>query len=144
MAHVDVLDDYVVQKAGLFTVTLLLDTNETKSASILLDKLQTRLAIGKDILSIEEEDDDSQLFEKPEYFDKKKEKSENPFEEFRKMFRLVLIRSHLLNGKIVTISKEETSHLSVLRGHQFYLGIDYQMAAKELSKKYTNEMVTIK
>lgn len=65
-------------------------------------------------------------------------------EDFRRVFRLTMIRSNMLNGKIVSIPNEETSEYCILRGHKYYLGNDYQMAAKELAKNYKNEPITVK
>lgn len=38
----------------------------------------------------------------------------------------------------------QTSDISILRAHQYYNGIDYQMAAKEMSKKFNNIPASIK
>nr|XP_019549344.2 CCR4-NOT transcription complex subunit 10 [Aedes albopictus] len=135
MGHFEQLDDYLLRKAGIFTVHLLLDSNQPKKANELLGMLQTRLSIRvQEILNPDDEE------EKVVDNESRKDISEIQFEEFRKEFRLILIRSNLLNGKKhFTIPCEETSEYSILKGHQYYLGNDYQMAAKELSKRFVNE-----
>ncbi|XP_058451693.1 CCR4-NOT transcription complex subunit 10 [Malaya genurostris] len=139
MSHFDQLDDYLLRKAGIFTVHLLLDTNQPKKANGLLAMLQARLNIRvQEILSSDDED------ERPVDNESRKDISEIQFEEFRKEFRLILIRSNLLNGKKnFLIPCEDTSEYSVLKGHQYYLGNDYQMAAKELSKRFVNEPIQV-
>lgn len=140
MAHFDQLDDYLLRKAGIFTVHLLLDTNQPKKANGLLGMLISRLCIRvQDILSSDDEEERPQLDN-----ESRKDISEIQFEEFRKEFRLILIRSNLLNGKKnFIIPCEDTAEFSILKGHQYYLGNDYQMAAKELSKRFVNEPVRV-
>ncbi|XP_037027888.1 CCR4-NOT transcription complex subunit 10 [Bradysia coprophila] len=138
MKHIDKLDDKVVQRAGLLTVNLLLNTNQPKKADALVELLQTRLNISSESLT-SDEDDDSDVSR-----DKKKEKSVKSLDYFKWMFRLYKTRSNVLNGKNLLIPNEDTSEISILRGHQYYNGIDYQMAAKELSKNFTNLQSNIK
>ncbi|XP_058815809.1 CCR4-NOT transcription complex subunit 10 [Topomyia yanbarensis] len=139
MNHFDQLDDYLLRKAGIFTVHLLLDTNQPRKANGLLGMLQARLNIRvQEILNSDDED------ERPVDNESRKDISEIQFEEFRKEFRLILIRSNLLNGKKnFLIPGEDTSEYSVLKGHQYYLGNDYQMAAKELSKRFVNDPIQV-
>ncbi|XP_053695215.1 CCR4-NOT transcription complex subunit 10 [Sabethes cyaneus] len=139
LVHFDQLDDYLLRKAGIFTVHLLLDVNQPRKANGLLAMLQARLNIRvQDILN-EDEEEERQIDN-----ESRKDISEIQFEEFRKEFRLILIRSNLLNGKKnFLIPCEDTSEYSVLKGHQYYLGNDYQMAAKELSKRFVNEPMQV-
>lgn len=65
-------------------------------------------------------------------------------ESFRWMFRLYRLRCSVLSGRNVLIGNEDTAEMSVLRAHQFYNGIDYQMAAKELSKPFASAPATIR
>ncbi|XP_053664623.1 CCR4-NOT transcription complex subunit 10 [Anopheles marshallii] len=139
MAHFDRLDDYLLRRAGIFTVHLLLDTNQPKKANRLLGMLQNRLGIQVYAI-LSDSDEDEPLIDN----ESRKDISELQFEEFRKEFRLILIRSNLLNGKKnMSIPLEDTSEYSILKGHQYFLGNDYQMAAKELSKQFTNEPVSV-
>ncbi|XP_035783142.1 CCR4-NOT transcription complex subunit 10-like [Anopheles albimanus] len=139
MAHFDQLDDYLLRRAGIFTVHLLLDTNQPKKANRLLGMLQNRLGIQVYAI-LSDSDEDEPLIDN----ESRKDISELQFEEFRKEFRLILIRSNLLNGKKnMSIPLEDTSEYSILKGHQYFLGNDYQMAAKELSKQFTNDPVCV-
>lgn len=65
-------------------------------------------------------------------------------QSFRWMFRLYKLRCSVLAGRNVLIGNEETAEMAVLRAHQFYNGIDYQMAAKELSKPFAGSRATIR
>ncbi|XP_055595333.1 CCR4-NOT transcription complex subunit 10 [Uranotaenia lowii] len=135
----DQLDDYLLRKGGIFAVQLLLDTNQPKKAAGLLGMLQARLNIRvQEILNSEDEE------ERVVDNESRKDISEIQFEEFRKQYRLILIRSNLLNGKKnFSIPSDETADSSILKGHQYYLGNDYQMAAKELSRRFVNEPVRV-
>lgn len=75
---------------------------------------------------------------------KKPEELDEEQEIYRNLFRLALIRSKLLNGKSVMVPHEETSNFCILKAHQFYLMNDFQMAAKELSRKFKNEATSVK
>lgn len=132
-------DDKLVQRAGLLTINLLLNTNQPKKADALVELLQVRLNISSESLT-SDEDDDSDVSRG----DKKKEKSLKSLDYFKWMFRLYKIRSNVLNVKNLLIPNEDTSEISILRGHQYYNGIDYQMAAKELSKNFSNQQSNIK
>lgn len=127
-----------MQRAGLLTINLLLNTNQPKKADALVELLQVRLNISSESLT-SDEDDDSDVSR-----DKKKEKSLKSLDYFKWMFRLYKIRSNVLNVKNLLIPNEDTSEISILRGHQYYNGIDYQMAAKELSKNFSNQQSNIK
>ena len=76
--------------------------------------------------------------------EKKKEEFSEEQDAFRKLFGLILIRTNLLNDKQTLIPHEETADYSILKGHQYFLKHDFQMAAKELSKQFTNELITVK
>lgn len=97
--------------------------------------LQNRLDINYDDIL---ESDALDLIEK------KKEESSEEQDVFRKLFGLILIRSNLLNDKPTIIPQEKTADYSILKGHQYFLKHDYQMAAKELSRQFTNEPNTVK
>jgi CCR4-NOT transcription complex subunit 10 len=135
LQHINQLNNKFLEKIGLLTVCLLLDTNQAKKADQLLEMLQNRLNLNNDdILNADEE------IEK----EKKEESLDEEQEIFNNLFRLALIRSKLLNGKSITIPLEETSNFSILKAHQFYLMNDFQMSAKELSKHFKNEIITVK
>lgn len=129
-------DDSVAQKVGLLTVNLLLNTNQAKKADALIELLQIRLNIKSESLASDEDDD--------LLIGQSKEKPLKSLEQFKWMFRLYKIRSNVLNGKNILIPSEDTSEISILKAHQYYNGIDYQMAAKELSKPFANAPSTIK
>lgn len=131
-------DDKLVKRAGLLTINLLLNTNQPKKADALVELLQVRLSISLESLTSDEDDEG----DVPR--DKKKEKSLKSLDYFKWMFRLYKTRSNVLNVKNLLIPNEDTSEISILRGHQYYNGIDYQMAAKELSKNFSNLQSTIK
>lgn len=137
LLHIDHLDNTFIEKAGLLTVCLLLDTNQAKKADQLLDMLQNRLDINNDDILMP---DDYVIDPEQE---KRKADMDEEQEMFWNLFRLVLIRSNLLNGKNALIPLEETSNFSILKAHQFYLGNDFQMSAKELSKPFKNELITV-
>lgn len=134
LQHIDQMDHKFLQKVGLLTACLLLDTNQAKKADQLIEMLSTRLDINNDDILMP---DDTE----PE-LEKVRERLDEEQEAFRNLFRLVLIRSYLLNGKMATIPLEDTSNFSILKAHQFYLGNDFQMASRELAKKFSNEMIT--
>lgn len=136
LQHIDQLENNFLQKVGLLTACLLLDTNQAKKADQLIDMLQTRLDINNDDILMPDD-----LLE-PE-LEKTKETLDEEQEAFRNLFRLVLIRSYLLNGKNAIIPLEETSNFSILKAHQFYLGNDFQMASRELAKQYKNDLITV-
>lgn len=127
----------MAQKVGLLTVNLLLNTNQAKKADALIELLQVRLNITSESLT-SDEDDDLLLSGQP------KEKPVRSLDHFKRMFRLYKIRSNVLNGKNILIPSEDTSEISILKAHQYYNGIDYQMAAKELSKQFANVPSNIK
>lgn len=131
-------DDTVAQKVGLLTVNLLLNTNQAKKADGLIELLQIRLNITSETLT-SDEDDDLLLAT-----GQSKEKPFRSLDQFKWMFRLYKIRSNVLNGKHILIPSEDTSEISILKAHQYYNGIDYQMAAKELSKQFANVPSNIK
>jgi CCR4-NOT transcription complex subunit 10 len=136
LQHIDQLENKFLQKVGLLTACLLLDTNQARKADQLIDMLQTRLDINNDDILMPDD-----LLE-PE-LEKVKETLDEEQETFRNLFRLVLIRSFLLNGKNAIIPLDETSNFSILKAHQFYLGNDFQMASRELAKQFKNELITV-
>lgn len=136
LQHVDQLENKFLEKAGLLTACLLLDTNQARKADQLIDMLQTRLDLNNDDILMPDDMLEPEL-------EKEKEVVDDEQAAFRNLFRLVLIRSHLLNGKNAIIPLEETSNFSILKAHQFYLGNDFQMASRELAKKFKNELITV-
>lgn len=64
---------------------------------------------------------------------------------FRWMYRLYKIRCNVLgvNVKYVVIPPQDTAELAIMRAHQHYNRIDYQMAAKELSKDFNQNTANI-
>lgn len=135
-----ILDDAVAQRSGLLTVNLLLNTHQLKKADVLFELLQTRLNIAWETFTSDEEDDSDVAIE----LKKEKPIGSKSLDIFKWMFRLYKIRNNVLNGKIVLIPHEDTAELSILRAHQFYNGIDYQMAAKELAKEFRKPIANIK
>lgn len=136
LEHIDQLDNKFLEKVGLLTACLLLDTNQAIKADQLIDMLQTRLNLNNDDILMPDDMLEPEL-------EKTKEIVDEEQEAFRNLFRLVLIRSHLLNGKNAMIPLEETSNFSILKAHQFYLGNDFQMASRELAKQFKNELITV-
>lgn len=136
LQHVDCLNNTFLEKVGLLTVCLLLDTNQAKKADLLLEMLQNRLNINNDDILIIDDAEPEQ--------NKKVEDLDEEQEIFRNLFRLALVRSKLLNAKAAMIPHEETSNFCILKAHQFYLMNDFQMAAKELSRPFKNEVISVK
>ncbi|KAG5672639.1 CCR4-NOT transcription complex subunit 10-B [Polypedilum vanderplanki] len=137
-AQVDNMSNKFLEKAGLLTVCILLDTNQAKKADNLLETLQNRLNLNNDDILMVEED----VLESEQ---KKQEELDEDQETFRRQFRLALIRSKLNSGKLnaVVVPQDETSSYAILKAHQFYLLNDFQMSAKELSKPFKNEPITL-
>lgn len=128
----------MIQNAGLLTVNLLLNTNQVKQADTLIELMQTRLKLSSETFTSDEDDDPELTSIGP------KEKMSKTLDTFKGMFKLYKIRSNVMNGKNMLIPNEEISEISILKGHQYYNGIDYQMAAKELSKKFINPLSNLK
>lgn len=140
LANIDKLDEKLLQKAGLLGVNLYLETNQYKAADDLLNILNVKFGgICKEILDVV--DDEDVYAEDEEKVDT--EKPDNPMEDFRRVFRLTMNRSNMLNGKIVVIPNLETAEYCILQAHKYYLGHDYQMAAKEMAKTFKNEPITM-
>lgn len=148
------LNDEIIQKLGLLAVHLLLDTKHLKKAEYVLEFFMKQLAIDKNGISTIDENDVERIREKLE-----------TSEEFQKLFKICYLRTNLINCQTVVIPIIEeviffffqfcipeiifhvflqTSQYSLLKAHQYYLGNDYQMAAKELSKKVTNEEFSVR
>lgn len=131
----DHLDKKLLEKVGLLTACLLLDTNQAKKADELLQILTNKLEINNDdILTDDPLDIETE---------KNRERMDDEQEAYRNLFRLVLIRSHLLNRKMITVPLEDTSNFSILKAHQFYLGHDFQMASRELAKQFKNPAISV-
>lgn len=140
LQHVDHLHNAFLEKVGLLTVALLLDTNQAMKADLLLEMLQNRLNINNDDILMP--DDDALSLELEQ--NKKMEELDEDQKIYRNLFRLALIRSKLLNTKAAIIPHEETANFCILKAHQFYLINDFQMAAKELARPFKNEAVSLK
>lgn len=130
--HLDAFDTEVAQKIGLLAIQLVLNLNQPKKAEAIITLLKLRLSSASDLLSGSDEDEEPNSL-----LDKTIEpiRTLKPLDEFRWMFRLYKMRSKVLNEKTVLIPNEETPEMLVLKAHQYYIGHDYQMAAKELAKK---------
>lgn len=132
LKHLDAFDTELAQKIGLLAIQLVLNLNQPKKAEAIITLLKLRLSSSTDLLSGSDEDDEPNSL-----LDKNIEPNRTlkPLNEFRWMFRLYKMRSKVLNQKSVLIPNEETPEMLVLKAHQYYIGHDYQMAAKELAKK---------
>ncbi|XP_031625291.1 CCR4-NOT transcription complex subunit 10 [Contarinia nasturtii] len=130
LKHLDAFDTEVAQKIGLLAIQLVLNLNQPKKAEAIITLLKIRLSTSSDLLSISDEDDEPVLDKNIEA-----NRAHKPLDEFRWMFRLYKMRSKVMNEKTILIPTEETPEMLVLKAHQYYIGHDYQMAAKELSKK---------
>lgn len=140
LLDIDKLDAKLLQKAGLLGVNLYLETNNYKAADDLLNVLNVKFGgICKEVLNVV--DDEDVYSENSEKLDT--EKPDNPMEDFRRVFRLTMNRSNMLNGKVVVIPNRETAEYCILQAHKYYLGHDYQMAAKEMAKTFKNEPITM-
>lgn len=94
------LEESFVQKVGILTINLLLDTNRPKQALNVMEMIQTRLGISKDTWIMVE-------FDEIEEDPNDKGRAEKNQDEFLKMFRFCFIRTTLLNGKIIVIPTDE-------------------------------------
>lgn len=135
LQHMELLDKKLLEKVGLLASCLYLDTNQARKADELLSILTNKLEINNDDILTDDPLEIEAGRNKPALDDEQ--------EAFRNLFRLVLIRSHLLNRKMITVPGEETSNFSILKAHQFYIGIDFQMASRELAKQFKNQPITV-
>lgn len=107
LKHLKLLEESFVQKVGLLTINLLLDTNRPKQALHVMEMIQNRLGISKDTWIMVEFDD---MEEDPN----DKGRAEINQDEFLKMFRFCFIRTTLLNGKIIVIPTDEVRLLLIV------------------------------
>lgn len=144
MVHLADMDDTLAQRSGLLTIHLLLNGYQVRRATALIERLEARLSTtSPELLPGDgDEDLDEDTGARPTTTSGDVAVIDQT-DRFRWMFRLYKLRCNVMAGRNVSITNEETSELSVLRAHQFYNGIDYQMAAKELSKKFVNASATI-
>lgn len=148
MVHLADMDDTLAQRSGLLTIHLLLNGHQVRRATALIEQLEARLSTTAPELLPGDGDEDLDLEDTGARVTTTTSAAgagtgTDQTDRFRWMFRLYKLRCNVMAGRNVTIANEETSELSVLRAHQFYNGIDYQMAAKELSKKFVNASATI-
>lgn len=159
MENINDIDELFCQHAGLLTINLLLNTNQPKKAIAIIELMQKRLANALEIVN---SDDD--IIDPIDPLKENTLKSLMLLNDFKSMFKLYKYRALLLNGEkciipnievnindlyfIITILTilfySQSCQMCVLRGHQYYLGHDYQMAAKELAKAFTNPLPNIK
>lgn len=137
LKHIDVLENVLAQRVGLLVINLLLTTNQVKKAEAVVELLQTQITACPDAFASDEDDDSEPSADK-----KLEQKSFKNLDQFKWMFRLYMLRTKLLNDKTIVIPSEETTEMLVLKAHQYYNGHDFQMAAKELTKKYVNPIPT--
>lgn len=154
LRHLDLVDTCVAQRIGLLAINILLNLNQPRKAEAIIDLLAARMHASVDFTGSDEDDDIDVLAEKP----KDTVKAAKPLNHYRNMFRLAKLRSKVMNHLSVLIPAEEVrdpffQHVSmidltfsvgfqspemlVLKAHQYYAGHDYQMAAKELAKKFS-------
>lgn len=137
LKHLDALDTAVARKIGLLAIQLMLNLNQPKKAEAIITLLKLRLSSNSDLLSDEDDELTELLYEKRTEVVKQNVKS---LDEFRWMFRLYKLRSKIVNEKPILVPPEESPEMLVLKAHQYYIGKDYQMAAKELTKKPAAEL----
>uniref|UniRef100_A0A1B0DC78 CCR4-NOT transcription complex subunit 10 n=1 Tax=Phlebotomus papatasi TaxID=29031 RepID=A0A1B0DC78_PHLPP len=140
--HANHLDENFIQRAYLLTLTMLLDTNQPRKAKALLEQLENRLGITREAIINDDDEVVAAVAATEEISLTPKDKDKN-LDDFREMLKLCTIRVNLANGKSTLLPSEDTSEFSIAKGHQYYLGNDFQMAARELSKKFTNESFTL-
>lgn len=161
LQYIHVFDNEMVKKVCMLTATILLDTNRPRQAEAVLDLMKNRLNTTFEALMAADELADSELMAVNEG---RRSRSLN---EFKWMLRYCLLRCKVLAEQPVAVPVVEevqihyshrliimfkmrsffvllqTSEMLVLKAHQFYLGHDYQMAAKELVKKPINELPNV-
>lgn len=119
----DMLDEKLSHQVHLLAINLYLETNQFKKADEITETLE------KNLVSYESEvdTDDAKLYK----------------DDLERTCKLTVLRSNLLNGKIVVIPNEDDANFNILRAHKYYLGHDYQMVAKELARPYKNKPITL-
>lgn len=124
LSQENLLDEKLSEKVHLLAANLYLNTHQYKKADEVADVLQSNL------LKVESPVDCTD--------DGKASKK-----ELDRVCQLTILRSNLLNGKIVVIPTEDDADYNILRAHKYYLGHDYQMAAKELARPFKNKPITL-
>lgn len=120
LKHLNLVETHVAQRIALLAVTILLNVNQPQKTEAVLDLLTSRLdSSGSDFMGGNNGNDGSTST------------------QFDWMFRLAKFRSKVMNHTSVLIPSEDSPEMVVLKAHQYYVGHDYQMAAKELAKKFT-------
>lgn len=135
LKHLDLVDAFIARRIGLLAINILLNLNQPKKANEIIELISSRL--NGTTGSSSEEDDDIIL-------DKKLQKKVVKVNggDFKWMFRFYKFRSKLFNDKTTVIPIEDAPEILILKAHQYYSGHDYQMAAKELTKKFSGEIPT--
>ncbi|GAB0100625.1 CCR4-NOT transcription complex subunit 10 [Sergentomyia squamirostris] len=136
--HANHLDEIFIQKAYLLTLNILLEINQPRKAEALLQQLRTRLGISMQALLGNEDKHTEDTEDMKLALPSKKDKSD----DFREIFKLCTIRVNLANKNHASqqlTNNEDSAEFCIARGHQYYLDNDFQMAAKEMSKKNSNE-----
>lgn len=117
------LDESIASKIGLLMISLLLQTNQISKAGAFLKNLESHLRINLDSLSSEENTSIDSLAH---------------VNSFKRMFRLMALLTNIVNKFNVIVPDDSSVEYAVLKAHQYYVGKDFQMAAKQLSKKFTS------
>lgn len=120
--RLDDLEESIVSNVGVLVISCLLATNQLKRALAFLEAIQIHLGINLDNVAGEENSS-------PEIL--------SNIDGFNRIFKLIAMMTNVLNRKTVVIPDDGTAEFAALKAHQYYLMKDFQMAAKQLSKKFT-------
>lgn len=136
LKHLDLVDSYIAHRIGLLAINILLNLNQPKKANDVIELLNKRLNGATDSSS---DEDNNRTLDKTTV-ETKLVKVNN---DFNWMFRFYKFRSKIFNEKSTLIPIEDSPEMLVLKAHQYYAGHDYQMAAKEFTKRFTAESPNI-
>ncbi|XP_055380991.1 CCR4-NOT transcription complex subunit 10 [Condylostylus longicornis] len=113
------LDESIGCRIGLLMLSLLLQVNQVKKAVSFLKVLEKQLKICIENFTVEEYS------------------SVDDVNGTDRMFRLMSLLTSIVNQNFVNVPEDGSAEFAVLKAHSYYVGKDFQMAAKQLSKKFT-------
>lgn len=103
LRHLNLVDTSVAQRIGLLAINILLNLNQPRKAEAVIDLLVARMNACTDFMGSDEDEDTNVLLDKS----KDTAKLAKPLNQFRWMFRLVKLRSKVMNHMNVMIPAEE-------------------------------------
>lgn len=122
LSQENLLDEQLSDKVHLLAANLYLNTHQYKKADEVAEVLQSNLLKQ----SSEADSEDEQSIKS----------------ELDRVYKLTILRSNLMNGKVLVFPPDDDAEHNILRAHKYYLGHDYQMAAKELARPFSDTPIT--